>query len=80
MNVNKINEINNFSKKFNKLQLKGKQEQYIKTYFYRGIFYFKHYIINGNKQQLKFEAICKKENQEKVFNKIFQYIESLKNE
>ena len=80
MNVNKINGINKFGKQFNRLQLRGKQNQYIKIYFYRGIFYFKHYIINGEKQQLRFEVVCKKENEQKAFNKIFEYIEALRNE
>ncbi len=80
MNVNKINGINKFGKQFNRLQLRGKQNQYIKIYFYRGIFYFKHYIINGEKQQLRFEVVCKKENEQKAFNKIFEYIETLRNE
>ena len=42
--------------------------------------YFKHYIINGEKQQLRFEVVCKKENEQKAFNKIFEYIEALRNE
>ena len=80
MDFQKINKIIKFAKRFNKIQLKGKQQHYIKVNFYKGKLYFKHYSIKDDKMREEFSVICKQENETQAFENIFNYIESLKNE